>query len=288
MKNLKYILPIVIFALACTPEDLFIDVEPAEEKMVVSSQFIPDNLLVVTVTRSFSALLTNNSSDLANTDIERLIVGDGYVEATTNEGSVELTQIADNSGVYVGDIGVVSAGDLVELFVYDSLTGDTITSSTNAMPQVRLEEVSVSKEINNNDTTSTYTYSFIDEPGDNWYILHTYGINNLPSIVDDSLIFSLADEDLLIASELISDIALEPGLVTREIELPFFDSPDTVAFMLTNISEGYFRFLDARQRTGGIIASATGEPVNHPTNIENGYGYFNIHIPHVVLGYNEE
>ncbi len=289
MKIINFILPIVtILYLGCSPEQLFIEVEPAEEKLVISSQFIPDSILIVTVTRSFSALVTKSTENLEADDIEKLIVDRAFVTVTHNNETTTLYQVGEQSGIYVGAVGSISPGDWVDLFVYDSLTTDSIHSTTEAMPQVMIEEAFITKTYEGNDTTSTFHYSFNDPAGPNWYILHAYGLDDVPSVVDDSLIFNLVDQNLLITSELISDITFESDEVSREIALPFYNSPDTVVFMLTNISEGYFRFLDARQRTGGIIASATGEPVNHPTNIENGYGFFNIHLPHLVVGYNED
>ena len=73
-----------------------------------------------------------------------------------------------------------------------------------------------------------------------------------------------------------------PGAeIEIKAEIIGFELKDTAVVMFSNISEEYFRFLDARARGGNIISSVTGEPINHPTNVQGGYGYFNTHNPSI-------
>ena len=61
-----------------------------------------------------------------------------------------------------------------------------------------------------------------------------------------------------------------------EIDVTFEDS---LMILLSNISEGYYSFLMSRERSGNFLAEATNEPINYPSNVENGLGYFNTHYP---------
>ena len=51
--------------------------------------------------------------------------------------------------------------------------------------------------------------------------------------------------------------------------------------LLSNISEGYYQFLKSRERSGNLLSDITNEPVNYPSNVNNGLGYFNTHYPSI-------
>jgi hypothetical protein len=58
---------------------------------------------------------------------------------------------------------------------------------------------------------------------------------------------------------------------------------DTIAGAVSNISEDYFKFLDLRKRGGNIFSELVSEPISYPTNIKNGYGFFNTHYPDIEI-----
>lgn len=55
---------------------------------------------------------------------------------------------------------------------------------------------------------------------------------------------------------------------------------DTFAIALSNITQGYYEYLKAQKKFNTLVNQIRGEVVNLPTNIINGYGYFNVHTPH--------
>ena len=286
LKRKLYYLIIPLIIWSCEPEDLFIEVQPVPSQLVVSSQFVPDDLLLITVTRSFSALLTDKAKKLSDDELSELLVGQAMVTVHSENQTVSLSEIGENSGLYLGFIEGAKVNQEFHLEVFDPATLQEIKASTRLLPAVPLDSVSYDKILDGDDTTAIFNYRFTDPDEDNWYVLHIYRFSGLPLVSNDSLLFTFFndnEEELLIYSQLISNLELNNEIVEKEIEIFDYSGPDTVAFMLTNISEDYFRFLDARQRTGGIIASATNEPINHPTNIEGGYGYFNLHIPDIKL-----
>ncbi|HEX8549775.1 MAG TPA: DUF4249 family protein, partial [Cytophagaceae bacterium] len=59
---------------------------------------------------------------------------------------------------------------------------------------------------------------------------------------------------------------------------------DSLVFSFANISEGYYKFLKAGPSgSQDILTTSLSEPFNYPTNIEGGYGFFNVCNPHVFV-----
>ena len=49
---------------------------------------------------------------------------------------------------------------------------------------------------------------------------------------------------------------------------------DTLVVQVCRVDGGYYKYLQAYKRTGYLINQLTGEPINLPTNVQTGYGYF--------------
>ncbi|MFT6867718.1 MAG: hypothetical protein ACJA08_002562 [Cyclobacteriaceae bacterium] len=294
---MKRFIDIILFSVilgntACV-EDVLVQVEPAEERMVVSSLFIPDSIIIVTVTRSFSALSANSLEVLENDLISTLLVDRALVSITSNGKTDTLFRLSP--GVFIGILDQPKALDLFELNIYDSLTKSSIRSFTQLKPQVKFDSVSVNLSINDADTSSIAYYQFLDPAvEDNWYLVQGFELPRLPNL--DNINFDIENGEVVLTPDtsnqifftpeinvlfthLISDLTLANDTVASTVNLPFVPK-DTTIFVVFNIDEGYYDFLQARKRSGGILNSLTREPVNHPTNVENGYGYFTMHLPY--------
>ena len=278
-----------ILAAGCDLVDLPIEVEPVPSRLVVSSVMGPDQSLLVTVSRSFSALSATDVDSLSSDFIGRLMVDSAGVFLRYEGGSDTLSHVFDIPGLYGGFFPDLEPYQLLDLTVRDSLTGETVTATTELLPPITFETVSLTEEIDaQGDTTTVLAYRFVDPPGANYYALHAY---NLPSSsVLDSLFIDdeenpvfANDEDLVFYETLITDEAFADAAIADTVRLPFVSVNDTIAVSLAHISEGYFRFLDARRRTGGLVSSLANEPVNHPTNVIGGLGFFSAHQPRAVV-----
>lgn len=96
----------------------------------------------------------------------------------------------------------------------------------------------------------------------------------------------MASRILALVSSSVSPSLTQPGkarVIRREVMWDADLSGDTVVAVLSHIEEGYFRFLDARRRFDGIVASLANEPINLPGNVEGGYGYFSAHHPRAII-----
>ena len=269
----------------CDLVDLPIEVEPAPSQLVVSSVMGPNQSLFVTVSRSFSALSATDVDSLSSDFIGRLLVDSAGVFLRHGGRSDTLFNLLDLPGLYSGVFPMLEPYQQLDLTVVDSLTGETITATTALVPPVVLETVSLTEEISTQgDTTTVLAYRFVDPPGENYYALHAYNLSALnedepnPAPGTDE-----EDEAVVFYETLITDQAFVDATIADTVRLPFVAVDDTIGVSLSHISEGYFRFLDARKRTGGLVSSLANEPVNHPSNVTGGLGFFSAHRPSITV-----
>ena len=286
--NIFALVATLAFVCACDLADLPIDVDPAEEKLVISSVVGPGPSLLVTVSRSFSALSATDVDSLETDFVERLLVDNAEVLLMHDSGIDTLFGLPDVPGVY-GNLVDVESSDMLEISVFDSTTQTTVTATTELLAPVEILDASVAEEINSrDDTTTILTYHFEDLPGDNFYVLHAYKLpedGSLDSAFVDGGEVSIdgIDEDLVFYQTLITDLSFDQSSIRDTVRIPFFSVHESVALSLSHISEGYYRFLDAQRRTGGVVSSLVSEPVTHPTNVVGGLGYFTAHQPTAIV-----
>lgn len=270
---------------SCLPENLLIEVEPAESKLVVSSINIDTLGIAVFITRSFSALEGNEdslSADFVNT----IVVSDADVSLTIGSNKIELDYIEDVPGIYFTAELPELGQETIRLDVFDPMTKQRVYAETHAPSPISLDTAGLIEEIVDEDTIQHLFYSFTDPEADNWYSLNVFDPIRFADEVGDN-IFSLNGGNTgVIYERLLSDQVLSESTYSDTIRIGPIAS-DTIAFFFTHVSEGYFRFLDVRQRFGGILSDS--EPVNFPTNVIGGLGYFTVNYPRIkIVGKVEE
>ena len=280
MKNhIKLIFVLICFYLAsCTPKPLDIDLPQAEQKLVVSSQIIPGSLMVITVSRSLSAKGFNiDEEELTQDILNQLLVDSGIVTIDYNGITDTLYRNPGFPGVFVSVGTPQILNTNYNLYVKDYNTGMSVRSSAFMLPQVNLDTAFAKIDTTGLISTTKVTYSFDDPQGEkNWYMINFYGPGNSNS--NSGGVDILENEDILKETILLKDINFSSSSVTASHTLTAWDQ-DTVYVAISNISEGYYNYLNARIRSGGLFTSVSREPVNHPTNVIGGYGFFTTHIP---------
>ena len=106
-------------------------------------------------------------------------------------------------------------------------------------------------------------------------------LTTLGNGIDMYEIFS-SGTNLLIARELISDKEFGGGTYSADFLLEDVMSNDSVAVTLSNISEEYYRYLGLREKSNNWFSQVTSEPINYPSNIVGGYGFFSTHHPDII------
>ena len=270
----KYFILLILTVLTgCLPDPLSVDGIPVvKPQIVVSTQIIPDQSIVVFLTKTFGALEASDRSD-PETLLNQIAVNDATVTITGPGGTYTLPFL--DNGIYGSLIIPFEAGQVYELKVVSESLGE-VSAVTTVKPLVTFDEISASLHYTGfDDTLAQVTYQFKDAIGKNAYML------NVQHIERDELL-----EDLL-----------NPNSYTRLLEDANFDgqeygetfrvfprdfSPgDTITVSLSNISEEYYKFMQLRLDNRFSFIEYLGEPINYPSNVKGGKGFFNLYVPDI-------
>jgi hypothetical protein len=267
---------------SCTPDAIELDVPQAPEKIVVASQQAEGNYFVVVLSRSFGALEQKNTNlqNRSQPFPEELLVKNAVVELQLQGLSVHLFEVSP--GVYITEEINPQYHETYTLKVTDAEKQEHIIAQTKMLPKVLLDNFNV-LPVSGKQNQYTLSYSFTDLPNEqNWYVVNFYTKDN----AKDSTPENPRDIDYIarrlleqrLDFDLISESDLQQG--TYRVTKNFYSNNlDTFGITLSNISKGYYEFLSAQKKYAAITNKIRGEVINMPTNIQNGYGYFNLHTP---------
>ena len=258
---------------SCLPESLEVrSVPAAETQIVVSSQIIPDQSLLVLLTRTFGALDAGDNSD-PQTLLDLIAVNDAIVTIEGPGGTDTLSFLG--SGAYGGVSIPFVAGDQYRLFVSSEEFG--IVSATTVV-QSRTGFSAIDAELfynGYNDTLAQITYSINDSPEKNYYMI------NVQEVEQEDLVENLLNPRAF--TVLLEDTGFSGRTYTGRFRVfPRDYRPgDTIAVSLSNINEDYYEFMKLRIDNRFSIVEFVSEPVNYPSNVIGGKGYFNLYVPDV-------
>jgi hypothetical protein len=258
---------------SCLPEPIpLTDLEKVTPQIVVSTQIVPEEGLVVLLTKTFGALDANEDSDPQEL-LAQIAVADAVVVIT---GPLQAdTLLSLGSGLYGGVSIPFQSGDTYRLDVSSRSLGK-ITATTTVVPQVTFESIEAELYFNGyDDTLAQITHAFADPAAKNWYML------NVQRIERDDLVENLLNPSAFM--RLLEDTDFD-GQRYEETFRAFprnFTTGDTVTVSLSNISQDYYRFLDMRIDNRFSFIEYLSEPVNYPSNVVGGKGFFNLYIPDI-------
>jgi len=292
MQQLTSLLSALVLAVlltGCLPDPLDIELEQAPVKLVISSQVVPDRAMFVTVSKSFGALQFSEEEEdsLSSDEIDQLLVRNALVTVSYNGITDTLIALPDDApGVYLSLNTPQFLNTTYTLNVYDPETDQSVSSQAEMLAQVTLDTAYASRSTTGSGglfevDVTTVNYRFNDPPNeDNWYMVNFYANNT-----DSSSAFN--NDNVPTVTEVLADATFENSSYAGEVEI--FDWPqDTIFVAISNISEEYYDYLNVRQRTGNVLSQVLSEPIEHPSNVIGGYGYFLTHFPDVeVVAVNE-
>ncbi|HEU4716193.1 MAG TPA: DUF4249 domain-containing protein [Bacteroidia bacterium] len=285
MRKLLFILPVLFTLSGCVPKPIDIDVPPAPEKLVVAAQVIPNHIMVIGLTHSFSALDSGGNQDtLSNSFINRILVSHAIVTLDHPGGTDTLYQLTP--GIYASVNVLLSSYGSYTLHAKDPETGEEIKATTQLLPQIRFDTIIPSIVLAGNDSTVNIHYELTDFPAEeNYYVVSYYRKSQDTSAFDIYSYFQQGSNELN-TFDLVSDADFDQdGKLSRDKQLPGIGINDTIAVTVANITKGYYEFLTAYKRSGSLFNQLSGEPIDFPTNVEGGYGYFATQFPDVHFYY---
>jgi hypothetical protein len=260
----------------CLPDPLPVGKIPQlESKIVVASQVVPDQSIVVLVTKSFGALDADEHSD-ADELLNQIAINDATVIIEGNGFKDTLTFV--ETGIYASVSVPFVFEDHYTIHI-ESPTMGKVTASAQVKTQVLFESLSAEIYDTGFDTLATLNYSFQDLPGKNYYMINVQHI----APQDDDESYDFLNPSLF--THLLDDNEESDGQMISDSFKVFFRRDfipgDTIMVQLSNISQRYYDFLQLRRDTRFNFADFVGEPVNYPTNIVGGLGWFTLHVPDV-------
>jgi hypothetical protein len=280
MKVTKTIVLVGVSVLLsrCLPDPLPVNsLPPLRPTIVVSSELLPDSSVVVLVTNSFGALEADDDSDpvallnqIAINDATVVIEGGGVVDTLTLFGP----------GLYRTESLPMDVTFEYELRVFSDDLGK-VNATTQVRPPVTFSELSARINDTGFDTLATINYSFKDGPGTSYYMV------NVEKISTDDLPAVGEFLNPSVFTNLLTDRAKTDGtFLTDSFNVLFqddFTPGDTLLVQLGNISPGYYDFLELRRETRFNFSDFLGEPVNYPTNVNGGLGWFSLHFKDIRI-----
>jgi hypothetical protein len=267
------ILPLI--TISCLPEPLDINGLPSvKPQIVVSTQIIPDETLVVLLTKTFGALDASNDSDPEEL-LAQIAVSDAVVIITGRE-SVD-TLLSLGNGAYGGLFIPFESGEEYSLYIKSETLGE-VTAKTTVTSSVGFDGIDAELYLNGfEDTLAQITHAFVDPAGENWYML------NVQEVEREDLVENLLNPQAF--TKLLDDKEFENQRYQETFRVfPRDFSPgDTIAVSLSNVSKEYYDFLKIRIDNRFSFVEFLGEPVNYPSNVNGGKGFFNLYIPDVRI-----
>lgn len=267
---------IVVLALAtssCLPDPLEVKSVPrARAEIVVSSQIIPDESLVVLLTKTFGALeASDNSNPFALLD--QIALNDAFVALEGPDG-IDTLQFLGN-GLYGGELLSLRPGNTYHLHVNSRSLG-RVRATTDVKRQAEFEEIDAELYYNGfGDTLAQITYTVSDSEDKNFYMV------NVQEVELEDVIENLLNPRAF--TVLMTDEGFDGQRYTERFRVfpRDYHPGDTIAVTLSNISEDYYNFMKLRLDNRYSFVEFISEPVNYASNVEGGRGFFNLYVPDV-------
>jgi len=266
----------VLMGWSCLPDPLEVrNIPPLKPEIVVNTQIIPDESLVVFLTKTFGALEASDDSNPFEL-INAIAVNDATVilDGPTSSDTLQLL----GAGAYGGLELTFNAGDVYTLRVISPSMG-TVQATTTVTPRVEFESLSLRRYFNGyDDTLVQVSYSIKDPLERNFYMINVQRLrlqNEIPEQLLNPRVYTRVIDDSGYDGMVITD--------TLHATPRDYAAGDTVAIFLSNIQEDYYDFIKLRLDNRMGFVEFVSEPVNYPTNVEGGRGFFNLYIPDVRL-----
>jgi hypothetical protein len=270
-----------ILTISCR-KPLEIDIPQTKPQLAIFSQIIPNQIVAITVTRSFTALTDIVSSTSPDNSLKGVLVSRALVTISHNQITDTLKKLTD--GLY-GALNIsLLVGENYELNVWDSTSGEHINSFAKVLPIVE-DSLKINVTRNVSDTSYSINIKMKDNPAlDEYYYFNVSNLGKNDLLNQASTFFSTVNSNrnfiLTTDREAINGFVQKEYLSGSNTEnLLTSTNKDSVSIVVASISKDYYDFLNAYQKGNSFFAQIFGEPINYPSNINNGVGIFTAHLP---------
>jgi len=262
-----------LLLFSCLPDPLEVgNIPVVKPQIVVSSQIISDQALLILLTKTVGALEASDDSDPEEL-IAQIAVNDA-VATITGPAGVDTLLFLGN-GLYGGIFIPFLEGESYTLNVKSESIGE-VKATTTVKPLVAFKDIEATLYHNGfNDTLAQITYTLQDPAIANWYMINVQEVERtdlIENILNPRAFTKVMDDAAFKGQEFSEQFRVFP----RD-----YEPGDTIAVSLSNISEEYFKFMELRIDNRFSLVQFLGEPINYPSNVEGGKGFFNLYVPDV-------
>jgi len=284
----KALIPTILIAAAmasCKPQPIEIDVPQSSAEMTISS-FTPDaHTVYVSAGYSISSMRriidTSTIADYKGLPDELLI--DSALVLLRADGGQTDTLKKVSKGLYGRKDLNLQINTGYTLIVEDRNKGKRVTARTTFMPQPVMDTMFVERKVGQRDTTNRFHLRLTDaRPGELVLVCYNtstaFRLQSRPLQRNLSALYDFQPRRLEILK--VPDTCkgrYEAGLTLQ------VSARDTVLVQVSRIDGAFSEYLAAYKRGGSFFSQLSGEPINLPGNVLQGYGYFSMFLSKSAL-----
>lgn len=278
---------LVLALVGCRkPKPLDITIPQGTERIVISSNAVNEHLIIVSA--GYSIRPTANMTTGANDSLPaEMLIDSAHVTINApNETPVRLHKLSP--GIYSTSDITLKPDTEYELTVTDLKKGLVATATTTYVANTKPISVSTYNTGREIDSLLNIDLSIDEtETGDCFFVTYST-VNQLRKAVSKIRYSAPVTSLSSLASFGPKQIQLFEGGMAKQnkIQGSFMAKAgkgDTLVVQVARIDKAYYKYLTAYKRTGYFINQLTGEPINLPSNIYTGYGYFALYRPKMLF-----
>jgi hypothetical protein len=277
-KNALLLVSALALLGSCRPKPLNIEIVQAPPVLVVSAATTDQHTVLISAAYSINSLLsledTVNGADLpAGTLLENATV----TLAAPGRQPDTLQHIGN--GLYGNRNLELQPGATYNLDIYRQDKGLVATATTTYFPAPDVDTIQVHVNRAAKDTTVTLTVKLGSVTrGDYYFVSYHSSVRarkggTSPDAMPATLA-SFSPKQLT----LLSGEEMQNGILTKTIPLTCKGN-DTLLVHTAKIDKAYYDYLTMYKRSGSLINQLTGEPINLPSNVVKGLGFFALSVP---------
>jgi hypothetical protein len=265
---------------SCTPKPLEIDVPQKPGNLTISSVAFGEKSVFISAGYSVeSGFNLADTSEANRKNIPGMFVDSGLV-TITRLGHLPDTLRMYGPGIFGSNKIQLTPYAQYILTVRDYKKNTAASATTTYLPAPSIARLQPEVTREGDVPTVKLHIKLTDiKPGEHFFIGYSTKTNIVSAItplmagLGSLQSFEARQLELLDGSKAVNGV-LEHSFSVDAIEI------DTLSIQVGQIDEKYYKYLDAYKRTGFLLNQISGEPINLPTNVNPGFGYFSIYTPH--------
>lgn len=278
MKLLPALLPLVLL-FSCQPKPLEIEVKQSAPQLTLSSATPDEHTVLVSAGYSINSMVSLGDTVNGGKGLpDDMLLEEGVVTLAA-EGRTPDTLYPVASGLYANRNLQLEKNASYTLTVYDRRKGVSGMASTPYFPLPAIDSL-VPEVTRRKGDTGVILHIKLPEAGADDFYFVSYNtaaaereLHRSPYALAATLA-AFSPKQLT----LLSTADVKNGCIRRVIPLSC-KGTDTLLVHTGKIDKAYFDYLTAYKKSGSLINQLTGEPINLPSNVVSGLGFFSLSTP---------